>query len=346
MDDVTAFNNKDTLKQIVTGSFDPNGKTESHGGIITPQHISGNTPLTYLVRFQNTGTDTAFSVTVRDTLENRLDWSSFEMVAASHPYQLTIAGNDKLTWTFNNILLPDSNVNEPASHGYIAYRIKPKPSVMVGDTIRNTAAIYFDFNLPVLTNMQKTAVVSFAALPVNLVSFKALLKGDMVEVNWKTATEYNTDIFEVQRSNNGVDFSTIGTVKAKNAAFGSSYQFTDEKPLAGYNYYRLRIVDINRSVKLSPVVLVNVKAGNDIVTSIYPNPSNGQVVVNIKRPISGEVSLSVIDPVGRVVMTKLLGKPDNTPLLTSLSLGRLPKGLYTLRLTAGQNTWVHRLVIR
>jgi hypothetical protein len=67
--------------------------------------------------------------------------------------------------------------------------------------------------------------------------------------------------------------------------------------------------------------------------------------VDIKGPISGELSLAVIDPAGRVVVTRQLGKLANAPLLTPVSLGRLPKGLYTLRFTTGSSTWWHRLVI-
>ena len=77
---------------------------------------------------------------------------------ASHPYQLTIKSQNQLTWSFNNIQLVDSNRNETASHGFIAYRVKPKNNLVIGDVIKNTASIYFDYNLPVRTNTQQTIV--------------------------------------------------------------------------------------------------------------------------------------------------------------------------------------------
>jgi hypothetical protein len=81
------------------------------------------------------------------------------MVNANYKYSLQITGNKIVEWHFDNILLPDSNVNEPASHGSIVYRIKPKPSLQIGNIVRNKASIYFDYNTAVITNEEKTVVV-------------------------------------------------------------------------------------------------------------------------------------------------------------------------------------------
>lgn len=155
--DETPVDNSQLLVSGVTGSFDPNDKQEAKGGALTPEEFSAGEYLRYTIRFQNSGNDTAFNVSIRDTLTNRLDWNSFEMVGFSHPVHLKME-NGRLTWTFKNILLPDSNRNEPLSHGYISYRIKPKAGLVVGDTIRNSASIYFDFNAPVKTNSQLTII--------------------------------------------------------------------------------------------------------------------------------------------------------------------------------------------
>lgn len=154
--DETPEDNQFNLVQQVQGSYDPNDKTETHGGIITPEQLTGDEYLTYLIRFQNTGTDTAFNVMIRDTLTNKLNWSSFEMISSSHPYQLYMIKPHILEFSFPNILLVDSSKNEPASHGFIAYRIKPKSNLSVGDTVLNRAHIYFDYNLPVITNDELT----------------------------------------------------------------------------------------------------------------------------------------------------------------------------------------------
>lgn len=156
--DETPVNNVFDIRQIARGSFDPNDKQERNGGFFTTQQLAAGEDFTYTIRFQNTGTDTAFNIVVRDTLDAKLDPSSISLVGTSHPFRFSIVNNKYLTWTFENILLPDSNNNEPQSHGYISYRIKPKSSIAESDTIRNSASIYFDYNLPVKTNTQLTIV--------------------------------------------------------------------------------------------------------------------------------------------------------------------------------------------
>ena len=149
--DANFFNNKDSIFHLITGSFDPNDKKVTPAGPISTQFINTGKYLDYLIRFQNTGTDTAFLVIIKDSLSQNLDINSFRMISTSHRYILNIKENNILEWTFPNIQLPDSNVNEEASHGYIRFRIKPKSTLITGDEIFNDAAIYFDFNAPVIT---------------------------------------------------------------------------------------------------------------------------------------------------------------------------------------------------
>ena len=156
--DVYPSDNTTWIRRIVTNSYDPNDKQESNGGFISPKDISDRKDLTYNIRFQNTGNDTAFTVIVRDTLDAKVDPATMQMIDASHPYQFNIRDGKYCTWVFSNILLPDSIHNEPLSHGYLTYRIKPQASLAVGDTIHNSASIYFDFNPAVKTSTQLTVV--------------------------------------------------------------------------------------------------------------------------------------------------------------------------------------------
>lgn len=114
----------------------------------------------FLVRFQNTGNDTAFTVVIRDTLDKNLDWSTFRPLAGSHPFETHIQENGALSFTFKNILLPDSKTNEPLSHGFVSYRVSPKPGLPEQTEINNTAYIYFDFNPPIQTNTTSNVMVS------------------------------------------------------------------------------------------------------------------------------------------------------------------------------------------
>lgn len=148
--DTTPSNNIFSHSQVVTGSYDPNDKLVNPSGPVDTSFVSDGTFL-YTIRFQNTGNDTAFTVRITDTLDNHLDISTLQIVGASHNYDLSLEEN-ALVWTFNNILLPDSTTNEPASHGFIMYSIRPKANTVLDDTIANTAHIYFDFNPPIITN--------------------------------------------------------------------------------------------------------------------------------------------------------------------------------------------------
>nr|MCU0348872.1 T9SS type A sorting domain-containing protein [Saprospiraceae bacterium] len=108
--------------------------------------------LEYLIRFQNTGTDTAFKVVIVDVLPPELDLATVRPGASSHPYTYGVTPEGWLTFTFDDIMLPDSNVNEPASHGFVRFRASQVPGLGHGDYIENTALIYFDFNAPIQTN--------------------------------------------------------------------------------------------------------------------------------------------------------------------------------------------------
>ncbi|MBK6831758.1 MAG: hypothetical protein IPG92_13905 [Flavobacteriales bacterium] len=103
------------------------------------------------MRFQNTGTDTAFPIVITDTLPQYLDPATIRMGAGSHGFSWSLSGQGTLRWVFPNILLPDSNVNEPRSHGFVSFRIRPYQPLLPGTTIENIANIYFDFNPPVIT---------------------------------------------------------------------------------------------------------------------------------------------------------------------------------------------------
>ncbi|MBK8565558.1 MAG: T9SS type A sorting domain-containing protein [Saprospiraceae bacterium] len=143
--------------QEVIGSYDPNDKRGYPLGFGPNHLIEEGQALDYHIRFQNTGTDTAFTVVVKDVIDPSLDIATLRPGAASHPYQLDIH-QDTLIFTFDDILLPDSNINEPASHGFVKLNIGQRAALPLGTVIENKAAIYFDFNAPVITNRTRHQV--------------------------------------------------------------------------------------------------------------------------------------------------------------------------------------------
>lgn len=136
------------------GAYDPNDKRGFPSGVGTAHYITKNDKLDYHIRFQNTGTDTAFTVVIVDTIDPALDIRTLRTGASSHPYTMQVYGEQEqiVAFTFNNIMLPDSNVNEPLSHGFIQFTIEQQANNPIGTIINNEAAIYFDFNAPIFTN--------------------------------------------------------------------------------------------------------------------------------------------------------------------------------------------------
>ncbi len=157
--DFTPDDNTYELEQIVVNSFDPNDKQVMQGAEV---HIDDvDQYLDYLIRFQNTGTASAINVRILDTLHPKLDWNTLIPISASHDYVVQITDGNQVEFIFDNINLPHEAANEPESHGFVAYKIKPKSDVQVGDVISGDASIYFDFNAPIITNMVSTEIVEF-----------------------------------------------------------------------------------------------------------------------------------------------------------------------------------------
>lgn len=143
----------------VVGSYDPNDK-QVWPVSVEPTALD-TTELRYVVRFQNTGNFPASFVVIRDTLSESLDLPSLRMLSASHDYSWRIYGDRILEVRFDPIFLPDSNLNEPASHGFVAFAIRPLRSLVEGDAVGNRVGIYFDYNEPVITN---TAVMKIETI--------------------------------------------------------------------------------------------------------------------------------------------------------------------------------------
>ncbi|MDG5491488.1 T9SS type A sorting domain-containing protein [Psychroserpens sp. SPM9] len=150
--DLVPVNNDTTLSEIVVGSWDPNDKMEAHGPrIVYDDFVVSDEYLYYTIRFQNLGTFPATYVRIEDMLNEQLDETTFQMLRASHDYVVTRT-DSSLEWFFDNINLPAEQDDAEGSHGFVYFKIKPKAGYAIDDIIPNTAAIFFDFNTPVITN--------------------------------------------------------------------------------------------------------------------------------------------------------------------------------------------------
>lgn len=148
--DETALDNTATCTDSVVGSYDPNDKLLSPARLTPDEVAAGSTPIEYTIRFQNTGTFHAERVVILDTLSNDLQWESMTFVASSHDQHWYIT-DGVLHVIHNDINLPDSTTDEPASQGFFTFRMLPKTNLGDGSVITNIAHIVFDFNEPIIT---------------------------------------------------------------------------------------------------------------------------------------------------------------------------------------------------
>ena len=151
--DPDSLNNTLEYCYTISNSYDPN-KKEVYPFRVEPEY---NDYLTYTIHFQNTGTAPAINIRLKDLLDPNLIPTTFELMRASHPVTPMLTDHS-LVFLFKDIMLADSLSNEPESHGFVQFRIKPVSGLINGTSIPNTASIYFDYNDPIVTN---TAITHF-----------------------------------------------------------------------------------------------------------------------------------------------------------------------------------------
>lgn len=152
--DNTPWNNVQNYQRTVVASYDPNFKEVSPQGNGPQGYIaSKDSILSYVIHFQNEGTYFAQNISVVDTLDGDLDWTTLHPGYSDHNYTTTVSENGVVTFKFANINLPwKSQYGDLMSSGLVTYTIKRKRNVAQGTQFKNTAAIYFDYNAPIITN--------------------------------------------------------------------------------------------------------------------------------------------------------------------------------------------------
>ncbi|MCB0524788.1 MAG: hypothetical protein R3A50_03955 [Saprospiraceae bacterium] len=131
-----------------------NDKQVLGDAVFTPEELAEGADVMYLIRFQNFGIDTARNIVVKDTLDPRMDAATFQMIEASHDYQL-LQDQGFIRWYFNDIRLPsyeENNSESPTSTGYVLFSVQPLPFLEPGQIIQNRACIIFDEQSPLCTN--------------------------------------------------------------------------------------------------------------------------------------------------------------------------------------------------
>ncbi len=186
-------------------------------------------------------------------------------------------------------------------------------------------------------------------LPVELVSFTAEENNGRVSLDWQTASELNNDFFEIQRSEDGDNWDVIGLVEG-NGTINElvNYAFTDEKPLFGTSYYRLKQVDFDGQFEYSPIESVNIILDSEqIQVSVFPNPTNDENI-NIRLLSTNrrnKVKIRMVDLAGKVVVDTAVAGEKFAKDQKIVPDRALKSGIYILEVKQGEVVSKHKIII-
>lgn len=187
---------------------------------------------------------------------------------------------------------------------------------------------------------------SAAPLPVTLARFTAEPGATGIKLAWETAQELNSDYFEVERSANGQVFEPVERRKAAGTTNQrQAYTLTDRAPLPGTSYYRLRQVDLDGTTHFSSVLAAkwSSSVAQTATAAVFPNPTSGKFTVRLQQPTEQPVKLELLDMQGRVLHQETIS--GQAAKEHAVQPGRLPAGLYLLRLTTATGRITQRLAV-
>lgn len=182
-----------------------------------------------------------------------------------------------------------------------------------------------------------------APLPVELLNFEATPSGEVVNLNWSTASEINNELFEVERSADGETWEKITEVPGSgNSRVIRHYSAVDNQPLSGANYYRLKQIDIDGAFEYSDVVMANIALPTEV--QIVPNPVKGMAFATFSAESSGQYTISIYNTAGQQVLSTqgMYVKGQNNVQVNTHDLGA---GMYIVKLLTNGKSITGNLVV-
>jgi hypothetical protein len=183
-------------------------------------------------------------------------------------------------------------------------------------------------------------------LPVNMGEVKAYRKAEAVQVEWTTLTESSVDKFEVEKSIDGVSFAKAATVKAKgNSTTLSAYNWLDNAPAKGYNYYRIKTINSNGPAEYSKVVRVSMDKATGGAITVYPNPVKGNVVslqfTNVEK---GAYTVVLSNDLGQQVYRSVVNHVGGSAIQKLTLPASIQKGIYQMQVIGADSKIIQQLI--
>ena len=187
------------------------------------------------------------------------------------------------------------------------------------------------------TQLSTGEVVPTSALPVTLLEFKAIPNSEIknVDLLWVTASEINNDYFVIERSTNASDWFPLDSVDgAGNSYVVLSYNYLDKNPYSGTSYYRLKQIDFDGTTSYSGIEVVNFEGVE--ITSLFPNPSNGEVSITLKSSTTGNLELKVYDALGKLVNNEVVQVNEGMSTINTQINGADGKYFVSVMMSSGE----------
>jgi hypothetical protein len=184
-------------------------------------------------------------------------------------------------------------------------------------------------------------------LPIKLLSFNAGLVNNKASLQWSVADNETGNYFEVQKSNDGKTFTTIGVVLVSEKNGTENYSFTDTKEIGAEAYYRLQIVNKNASVSQSKTILLKGQAINAASSlAILQNPVESALVLSYTSTVAGKATVNIYSTVGVKMHTMVVNCQSGSNAVSVNLDGKFNSGAYLLEVVNGTDRTVSRFIKR
>jgi hypothetical protein len=327
-----------------TGYFDLIASNVSSNSY-TVSGLSPSTSYWFTIRAKNTTTlaesERAIAINVTSSVGSlppatTVTPNSFSQCNDSPAKALNASGGTgSFTWSPQTGLYTDAT-------GFFVYTGDSRPTVYAKPSV-TTKYTALSTNVSTNCSTQDTArIIINCSLPVSITNFSGTKGNGFNTLNWTTSTEQNNKGFAIERSIDGVTFSSIGFINSKGDNGYSNttlnYSFVDDKLYSSSNYYRLQQVDQDGKTKFSNVVLLKADRINNIkMTSLYPNPAADEINISIETPNAEKVILIVTDIYGKQLMTNKINVEAGTNI-TTIRVNHLAAGTYLVKMITENKT--------
>jgi len=183
-------------------------------------------------------------------------------------------------------------------------------------------------------------------LPISLLSFDAVCKNDIVNINWSTASETNNDYFTIERSTDATNWEFVNNIPGNgNSNTVMYYSANDDKPYNGTSYYRLKQTDFNgQSETFSPVAVICGDAGGEQSITYYPNPFTSELILEMNNISAENAVIKIYDVMGRIVYKNTFSESPLSNQKIIMDLQSLPSGIYSAEFVAGEYSNTSKIV--